>query len=346
MNYPKVFIIILNWNGKLDTLECIESVFKMEYPNFDVVIVDNGSTDDSVAAIKTAFPQVILIENKKNLGFTGGNNIAMHYAMKNGGDYIWLLNNDTSVDSNVLTKLIKVGEKDPGLGLISPILRFYYDPNKIQFSGGYINIDKQEAKYYTEIFPSSKGHSYCSYLSGAALLIKREVLERLGCFDERFFAYCEDTDFSIRATSEGYKCGVVHDCAVYHKDASSLDGGKSPYHAYITTRNFYLLWTKHLKGYKKYKYIIQSYFPAVLRSVYYSTKQNNFEQANTTLAACWNAINGFYGSWENSLNVPQFIRLLFGWHPIFMANLLEGNYKKLFYELMGRLSKKHLKSST
>ena len=342
----KVFIIILNWNGKQDTLECLESVYKIDYPNFDVVVVDNGSTDGSVAVVKTAFPQVILIENKENLGFTGGNNIAMHYAMKNGADYLWLLNNDTTVDSNVLTRLIEVGEKDPEIGLISPIIRFYHEPERIQFSGGYINISRQEIGIYREVPSVCPEYGYCTYLWGTALLFKRNILQCVGYLDDRFFAYWEDVDISLRTHAKGHRCAIVYNCCVFHKDAGSSNGGVSPWYIYLMTRNRFLFWTKHLKGHKKYKYIIQNYFPSILRSVYYSQKQNNLERANIVLAACWNAINGFYGSWENSTNVPKFIRLLFGWHPIFMANLLEGNYKKLFYELMGRLSKKHLKSSS
>lgn len=106
MKYPKVFIIIVNWNGLKDTLECLQSVFKQDYPNFEVIMVDNGSKDNSVQVIRNAYPQIILIENKENLGYTGGNNVGMHYAVNSGSDYVWLLNNDTVVEPDTLSKLV------------------------------------------------------------------------------------------------------------------------------------------------------------------------------------------------------------------------------------------------
>lgn len=106
MNHPKVYVIILNWNGLEDTLECLGSVFQMDYQNFEVLVVDNGSKDNSINFIKTKYPQVVLIENKENLGYTGGNNIGMRYALNNGADYVWLVNNDTVVMVDTLSKLI------------------------------------------------------------------------------------------------------------------------------------------------------------------------------------------------------------------------------------------------
>lgn len=114
MSYPKVFIIILNWNGLEDTLECLESVFKLDYPNFEVIVGDNGSTDESVAIIRKTYPQVIMIENKENLGYTGGNNIAMHYAMDHLADYVWLLNKDAVVEKDTLSKLVRSAETSQG----------------------------------------------------------------------------------------------------------------------------------------------------------------------------------------------------------------------------------------
>lgn len=114
MYYPKVYIIILNWNGLKDTLECLESVFKLDYLNFEVIVVDNGSTDDSVNVILKTYPQVRLIENRENLGYTGGNNIGMRYAIERDADYIWLLNNDTIVEEDTLGEACKYSGKVTG----------------------------------------------------------------------------------------------------------------------------------------------------------------------------------------------------------------------------------------
>ena len=146
MNKPKVAIIILNWNRLEDIAECLESVKKTDYPNYEVVIVDNGSKDGSLEKLSKEFPEAIILKNKENMGFAGGNNVGMRYAINSGAKYMWLLNNDTVVEPDTLRGLILEGTKAPGIGLLSPIIYYYSTRSKIQNCGSIMKWDTFEIK--------------------------------------------------------------------------------------------------------------------------------------------------------------------------------------------------------
>ena len=135
MRYPKVYIIILNWNGRDDTLECIESVRNIDYPNFTVVVVDNGSSDDSVEAIHDKFPEITVLETGKNLGYAGGNNVGIRYVLRHRADFILLLNNDTIVDRKILSSFLDAVQLVGHSGIFGAKISFYSDPNKIWYAG-------------------------------------------------------------------------------------------------------------------------------------------------------------------------------------------------------------------
>jgi hypothetical protein len=135
MKHKKVFIIILNWNGKEDTLACLASVRNIDYSNFDTIVIDNGSSDESVKAIQKKFPEVKIIEIGKNRGYAGGNNVGIQYALENGADYILLLNNDTIVDSQLLKALINATLQIQQPGILSPKIYYFESRNKIWYAG-------------------------------------------------------------------------------------------------------------------------------------------------------------------------------------------------------------------
>ncbi len=235
----KVYIVVLNWNGKEDTIECLKSLEKIEYDNYKVVVVDNASTDDSVFEIERQFPKVEIIRNKKNLGFAGGNNIGIEFALENGADYVLLINNDTISCGNFLKELVKVGESDNRIGILGPKIYFYGEPKRIWFAGGKINWLKNEGTHvgFGEIdrgqYDSAKE---VDYLTGCCLLIKKEVIGGIGALSEDYFLYYEDTDFSLRAKKAGYRCVYVPKSVIYHKVSRSTRAGSWEY-IYYHTRN-------------------------------------------------------------------------------------------------------------
>ncbi len=291
MNKPKVAVVILNWNGWKDTIECLESLYQIKYPNYSVVVVDNDSQDESLEKIrnyalgkimvKSAFFEydndnkpiemgecskkesegdkncltqdncLILIKSDKNYGFAEGNNIGIRYALKNlNADYILLLNNDTVVDTDFLNGLVNIAEGSEDIGIVGPKIYYYDNPNNIWCIGGkidwkfarglHVGTNKVDAGQYNEI-------REFDYISGSAFLIKREVLEKTGLMDEKFFLYFEETDLALRASKEGYKSVYVPEAKIWHKVSKSGGGISKPIGLYYITRNRWLFMKKWAK---------------------------------------------------------------------------------------------------
>ena len=240
---PKVDIIILNYNGYKDTIECIRSLKKITYDNIDIIIIDNKSTDDSQNKIKKFIdkePNIRFIQSGENIGFSGGNNIGIDISIKNKSDYICLLNNDTIVEPGFLEPLVEAMEKDKSIGLASGKIMYYDEPNKIWCAGGYINkLTACGYHYGRDQIDNGKynENKKVSDLPGCLQLIRREVFENIGLYDEKYFLYMEDTDFCYRANQAGYKLMYISESKIYHKVSSSTGGQNSPLHLYYMARN-------------------------------------------------------------------------------------------------------------
>lgn len=246
MRFPKVAVIILNYNGTQDTRECVESVKKLDYPNFEILLVDNASKDASWKDILKKHPDVQALENPKNLGYAGGNNAGIRQALEQGCDYVFILNNDTTVEPDSLRKLIEAGEKLDQATLLAPKVCFYDKPFLINSCGasmdwfrlkprlGYYGKNSREVDSIfmeMDIFP------------GSALLLKRKLLEQVGEFDEDFFLIHEDADLCFRNTKAGFKNILVPGAVVYHKESKTLS--KYPFLTqYYNSRNFLRLTKK------------------------------------------------------------------------------------------------------
>lgn len=217
--FPKIFIILLNYNGKDFIQKCLASVFKLDYPNFEVVVTDNNSTDGSFEAAKINFSKAHFIKNETNLGFSAGNNIGIRFALERMADYILLLNQDTEAEKDFLSKLIEVAEADEKIGLLSPII-FNGNNKQIWFSGGKIKWLKMKTRHVATAVP--KDFYETEIISGCAMLVKKAVFKEIGLLDEDFFLYYEDADFSLRAKKAGFKSIVVTGSWVYHFEKSEL----------------------------------------------------------------------------------------------------------------------------
>lgn len=327
---PTIFIIILNWNGLKDTLECLESVYKLDYPDYKVLVVDNGSTDESVKVIREVYPEVTLIENKENLGYSGGNNIGMRYALENKAEYVWLLNNDAVVEPDSLSKLISAAEGSTEIGLASPCIYYYDEPDKIQFCGSIIDWKKKKFLHLKD-----QGLSKCNMgmrdmvLWGTALLIKRNVIESIGFLNEEYFSYHEDHEYSTRAIKNGYINIVVMPSKVYHKEVSSSGGRDSPLHCYYWTRNIYFFWTENMTLLKKLLYI-RKY---ISNSIYLAGKlieEQRFASADARLDGMWSALHGITGPWENKIEMPRILKRIISACPFFWSYFLRGDFVRIF----------------
>lgn len=263
----KVFIVVLNWNGKKDTLECLQSIEKLDtfQHELNVVLVDNASTDGSISAFKKLKPEnfsLKILESKKNLGFAGGNNLGIKYALGYEGDYILILNNDTTVSSDLLIQFIKEAEENPRAGIFSPKIYFapgfefhkerYKKEDKgrvIWYSGGKIDwnnvygfsrgVDEVDSGQYDKVEETD-------FATGTCMFISRKVLKEVGMFDEKYFMYYEDTELSVRAKKAEFKVMYVPGATLWHKVARSSAIG-SELNDYFTTRNRMLFGIKYAK---------------------------------------------------------------------------------------------------
>lgn len=239
---PKVYIIILNYNGLKDTIECLESLQKITYPNYQVLVIDNSSDGYDVRILREKFGDYCpILKNRYNYGFQKGCNIGMQLSIDEGASYVLLLNNDTSVREDFLDKLVDVAESNPKLGILSSSIYNYYSPKELDptFSQP-LTADwwRNTAKPYEPLWTNNR-YFYTEYNVPIASLISTSTIRKIGYLCEDFFLTVGDVDYSIRATRTGIGMAVVRDSVVWHKVGAAMDKGRSKG----------LNWSRVLEGY-------------------------------------------------------------------------------------------------
>ncbi|WP_238526894.1 glycosyltransferase family 2 protein [Brumicola nitratireducens] len=216
----------------------MSSLESLSYTNFNVIVVDNGSNDKDKQTLVT-IDNIRLISLKNNLGYAGGNNIAMQEAFKNGADYVWALNNDAVTEHDTLCKLIDAIGNNKNIGLASPVIMSMND-NTVQHAVTYFNKDTNtiaESSSIDDIDHSTE--SQINMLWGTALIISKECYFKIGGFREEYFAYVEDSDLSMRAYNAGFSSKVIKNSRIYH---NAHEGERPPHYYYYTTRNGIRFW--------------------------------------------------------------------------------------------------------
>jgi GT2 family glycosyltransferase len=221
---PRVAAIVLNYNGREVTLQALESLAAMEYPAFDLVVVDNGSTDGSYDAIAAAFPDVVQVRTEENLGPAGGCNLGIRWALEQTSpryDYLLILNNDIEVAPELLTEMVRRAESDPHLAVVGPKAYYYAaeDRDRIWSAGGRLRFRESVTKERGE-GERDRGQydrdDEVDYINGCAMLVKREAFEKAGLWDPIFHLAVEDADFCMRVKALGYRCGYAHRARLWH----------------------------------------------------------------------------------------------------------------------------------
>lgn len=253
MKQPKVTIILVNYNGYLDTIECIKSLNQLKYRSYNVIIVDNGSTNDSYSILKEYISNngndsFRVVKSSDNLGFSGGNNIAIEIAQKENADYVLLLNNDTIVTPDFLSILMDNASDDC---LIAPRIMYWKSKNTVWYGGGKLSEflgrawhDRINKTYDSDIDDSIKE---VSFITGCCMLVPMKVIEKIGMLEDKFFLYYEDTEYCWRAKKNGYGLKYVGNSVIYH-NVSSSTGHNSPLMNYYKIRNRLVLIQDNVKG--------------------------------------------------------------------------------------------------
>lgn len=259
-----IAVVIVNYNGYKDTEECLASLRKVKTPNMYVTIVDNGSTDDSANKLKefVAEEKEHLICVEENLGFSGGNNIGIRYAIDKGAEYICLLNNDTVVDPNFLDKMLDETDNN---SVVYGTIKFFSNPDRIWFAGGNYNRWNGRTVHFgynqNDIKIEELGKRQ-NFVTGCLLLIPTSVIEKIGMLPEHYFLYYEDTEYSLRLIENGIGMKYAREAIIYHKVSASTQ--KMPNRTrYYTIRNSLLLIREHEKGIRK----IISYLCVTARNI-------------------------------------------------------------------------------
>ncbi|HYM65395.1 MAG TPA: glycosyltransferase family 2 protein [Candidatus Sulfotelmatobacter sp.] len=278
INRQKLNIIVLNWNGGNYILKCLKSLknAKSNLVRINIIVVDNNSNDDSVRRIAKEFPKITILKNKKNLGYSGGNNIGIKYSLKNNADFIMLLNPDTTVNNNFIDPMIKLLASDKNVGIVGSKTYKGSFPSKIisnagnffdkNFVGKDLGNGKIDKGQYNSVLKTD-------YVSGTGILIKDKVFKEVGYFDERFFLYYEDADFCFRARTNGFICCFAQSSIIYHKGSVSTVFG-SPLHTYYNARNRLLF----LEKYSSFKVKFFEFKKVLKISLRYLVKKRNSDK--------------------------------------------------------------------
>lgn len=269
LHKPQIYIIILTWNNWEDTAVCLGALPQLTYSSYQVVVVDNGSTDETVAHIQDTYPNIHLIQNGRNLGFAAAANIGMQYALDQQADYVFLLNNDAIVSPALLDELMEQVVNLADMGIVTPPLSYRDDPQTLWFAGSKRHWLTLESVDFGPIGP--RQHSdvdtchVVDYIFGTAMLIPTTVLQHVGLFDENMYLYYEDMDLSLRMQTAGYKLYYIPTSSVQH-GVSGSTRTLSNMRYYYKARSSVIFFRKHTSGWRRL-FIIPYRLASALRTI-------------------------------------------------------------------------------
>jgi GT2 family glycosyltransferase len=291
MKQAHVVTVVLNWNGRQDTLACLDSLEKTTHASHRIVVVDNASGDDSVAAIKQQFRNIHVIENRKNLGFSGGNNLGMQWAIKHGADYCFVLNNDTLVDSQAISYLVDTIHSDRSIGAVGPLIIYMEHQDTIAALGGEIRWARAEAIQGYNLTPVSQAPRTAlatEFLTAAAILVRKEAIQKAGTMPEGYFYGMEDAAWCHRIKQAGFRLVADPRAKVWHKE-SAATGHFSPQKMYYMSRNALMFLRR--EGGKNWRKHLLSYHVKVVKQNVKFVLQGRWQ----LLPAFW---QGYYAFWQ------------------------------------------------
>jgi GT2 family glycosyltransferase len=299
-----LWIVAVNYNGLEDTLKCLRSLKAVEYPRLSVVVVDNASAKDPIESLRAEFPAGHFVRNPVNGGWAGGNNDGIVYALERGAEQVVLLNNDTTVPPDFAQRLIAAAAAHPDFGILGPVINFMDDPDEVMTDGcifnrpGYPGFFQRQPVPLTRVEPPAV--TEVDIVNGCCMMIGRQVFERIGLIDERFFLIHEESDFCLRARQAGFRCGVLGESLVWHKGSSSFKRSGKRWQRYYDARNLRLLLQKHARTHLSGRGPWSSRLH-YLKYIYYryaiEREDGQLDAADAVLEGACDALAGRYGSY-------------------------------------------------
>ena len=321
---PRVEVVVLNWNGRDEIMRCIESISQQSYRNFGITILDNASSDGSAVSLKTLGDRINLIESSENLGYAGGNNVAMRQAFANGADYVWLFNSDAVATPDALAQIIAVCDAGRDIGLASPLIR--EEDDRIQFAGRMFDLTVPDTCSTDDIEQARTwlaNNPHRIALTGTAMLVSRALFDRIGGFDDTLFAYWEDTDYSIRSAEAGFRNVIVFDSVIFHpgKPTVAAPGAVKPHYYYFMARNELLLWRKCCS---RFHFIKSALWVLRHRLVQIARMADNTSGIDAILAGLWDGCRGIGGRYDPTRRMPFPFRLALARCPRFWIRTIDS----------------------
>lgn len=256
---PSVAIVLVNWNGFEFTEACLQSLQHLEFPDYKIIVVDNASENQEGSRLNATYPDIHLIQNEQNLGFTGGNNVGIRKALEDGYTHIMLLNNDTEVEADFLGEMIRRFQSNSKLGMVQPLICFLHEKEQIWSAGGKWNsflgraITLGDRKFLSNAYVADRP---LDWATGCCMLVTREALLKVGLLNEGYFAYFEDVEWSLRFRENGYGIALASKAKIYHEAGASSkkkhsEGTLSARVFYLHVRNQLFLLRSACSGWEK-----------------------------------------------------------------------------------------------
>lgn len=285
---PLISFVTISYNGLEDTRQLVQSLQSTVHSvSYEIIIVDNASTSNEAEILRKEFPDTIVLRSEQNLGFSGGNNLGMQVA---GGKYIFLINNDTYLTGDGLHHLVARIESRPDIAAVSPKIRFAFPPQAIQFAG-YTPLSRITLRNALIGFGEADDGRFdiaapTPYLHGAAMMVKREAIEKAGLMPEIYFLYYEELDWSTCLTNAGYQLWYEPRCTIFHKESQST-GQQSKLRTFYLTRNRLLYAWRNRQGTGKWLSISYQISIAATKSILTSALKGRFDLCGATLRGIW-----------------------------------------------------------
>jgi GT2 family glycosyltransferase len=299
----KLAIILVNWNSYALTNDTLQSLYQTTYKDYDIICVDNASTDESLNQLRINHNNIIILTCDQNTGFTGGNNKGMQYALQHGYEYTLLLNNDVAVESDFLEPLVQALDANKNLGAVQPLIYFHHDRTLIWNAGSRYNkwlgvtktigYNKKDAdqteRYQTDRNQNQGSVSKIDWITGCAFMVKTELLKKVGLLYEPFFIYYEDVDLSFRIQQQGYDLGYAPRSVIYHIAGMSHKSAKKTAEGFVSPKVHYLNARNHIWLLKKYTSVLHAPTVVLYQSLYYLSVTAYF-----ILRGRWKKIKALY----------------------------------------------------